>query len=125
MTHAGKWTATHRYLLAVTVLFVIAASVLWLTAPGHSGPGYRVTVERGGAQRDGKIDINGADADTLTMLPGIGPVLGQRIVDYREAHGPYTDPEQLLQVQGIGPKTLEGLQDYITWEGNDENSGGG
>ena len=125
MTHGGKWTATHRYLLAVTAIFAIVAAALWLTAPGHTGPGYRVTVERGASERDGKIDVNAADADTLTLLPGIGPVLGQRIVDYRETHGPYTAPEQLLQVQGIGPKTLAGLQDYITWEENDENTGGG
>ena len=116
---------THRYLLAVTAIFVIAAAALWLTVPGRAGPGYRVTVERGASEHDGKININAADADTLTLLPGIGPVLGQRIVDYRDAHGPYTAPEQLLEVQGIGPKTLEGLQDYITWEDNDENSGGG
>ncbi|MBQ6248955.1 MAG: helix-hairpin-helix domain-containing protein [Oscillospiraceae bacterium] len=125
VTHGGKWTATHRYLLAVTAIFVIAAAALWLTAPGHTGSGYRVTVERGAPERDGKIDINDADADTLTLLPGIGPVLGQRIVDYRQAHGPFTAPEQLLQVQGIGQKTLEGLRDYITWEENDEDSGGG
>ncbi|MBQ3725297.1 MAG: helix-hairpin-helix domain-containing protein [Oscillospiraceae bacterium] len=125
MTHAGKWTVTHRYLLSVTAIFAIVAAALWLTAPGHTGPGYRVTVERGASEQGGKIDVNAADADTLTLLPGIGPVLGQRIVDYRETHGPYTAPEQLLQVQGIGPKTLEGLRDYITWEENDENSGGG
>lgn len=116
---------THRYLLAVTAIFAIVAAALWLTAPGHTGPGYRVTVERGASEQGEKIDVNAADADTLTLLPGIGPVLGQRIVDYRETHGPYTAPEQLLQVQGIGPKTLEGLRDYITWEENDENSGGG
>lgn len=125
MTQGAKCTATHRYLLALTAVFSIVLALLWLTAPGRTGRSYRVATERGTESAEEKIHINTADADALTLLPGIGEVLAQRIVDYREAHGPFTAPEQLLEVQGIGEKTLSLLRDYITWEENDEDSGGG
>ncbi|MDF1615025.1 ComEA family DNA-binding protein [Desulfurivibrio dismutans] len=60
------------------------------------------------------IAVNRADARTLRFLPGIGPTLSRRIVDYRTAHGPFRDPEELLLVHGIGPKTLAALHPLIT-----------
>ena len=60
------------------------------------------------------IDINKASAAALDLLPGIGPVLAQRIVEYREEHGGFTLPEDLLAVEGIGEATLEDLREYIT-----------
>ena len=58
------------------------------------------------------IDINRADAEQLTALPGIGEVLAQRIVDYREANGPFRCLDELCDVEGIGEKRVENLQDY-------------
>ena len=60
-----------------------------------------------------QISINTASAPALERLPGIGPVLAQRIVEYRELNGPYQRLEDLLEVEGIGPAKLESLQDYI------------
>ena len=60
-----------------------------------------------------QISINTASAPELERLPGIGPVLAQRIVEYREQNGPYQRLEDLLEVEGIGPSKLEGLQEYI------------
>ncbi len=60
-----------------------------------------------------QISINTASAPALERLPGIGPVLAQRIVEYREQNGPYQRLEDLLEVEGIGPSKLESLQDYI------------
>lgn len=60
------------------------------------------------------ININTASKNTLTALPGIGEVKAQAIIDYRTEHGPFTDPEQLMEVSGIGPATYEKLKDYIT-----------
>ena len=62
------------------------------------------------------IDINTADADRLDALPGIGPVLAQRIVDWRTENGPFQTAEDLLQVEAIGPATLENLQNCIITE---------
>ena len=55
------------------------------------------------------IDLNTAGVPELDALPGIGPVLAARIVAHRESHGPYRAVEELLAVQGIGPRLLERL----------------
>ncbi|ADU27997.1 ComEA family DNA-binding protein [Ethanoligenens harbinense] len=60
------------------------------------------------------VDINTADANTLASLPGIGDTLAQRIIDYRNAHGPFTSTAQLDQVKGIGEKKMAELQGLIT-----------
>ena len=61
-----------------------------------------------------QIDVNTADVAALERLPGIGPTLAQRIMEYREAHGPFSAPEELSNVKGVGPKTYETLRDYVT-----------
>ncbi len=63
---------------------------------------------------DGKLDINAASAEEFAELPGIGPVLAERIVSYRGEIGSFTDVEQLKQVEGTGDKRLEELLNYIT-----------
>ena len=60
------------------------------------------------------IDINADDLAELDLLPGIGPALGQRIIDYRAEHGPFTTIESIQQVSGIGPRTLEKIRPLIT-----------
>ena len=60
------------------------------------------------------IDVNRADLGELDLLPGIGPALGQRIIAYRTAHGPFTTIESLGRVSGIGPRTLEKLRPLVT-----------
>ncbi len=47
------------------------------------------------------------------MLPGIGPSLAQKIVDYRDQHGPFQRVEDLLDVPGIGPAKLEAVKDLV------------
>jgi len=63
-----------------------------------------------------QVDINTASAAELERLPGVGPTLAERIVEYRSAHGRFRTPEELQHVQGIGPKTYEALRDYATAE---------
>lgn len=61
-----------------------------------------------------RININTAPASDLCRLPGIGEKRAQAIVDYREEHGPFAAPEDLMEVSGIGPGIFGGLQDYIS-----------
>ena len=60
------------------------------------------------------IDINRADAEQLTALPGIGDVLAGRIVAYREENGSFLSTQELQNVEGIGEKRLDAILDLIT-----------
>ena len=60
-----------------------------------------------------KININTATIDELTLLPGIGQTLAQRIVDYRESIGPFRTKADLCNVEGIGNQKLLLILDYI------------
>lgn len=60
------------------------------------------------------IDINRADAEQLTALPGIGEVLAGRIVAYREENGSFLSTQELQNVEGIGEKRLDAILDLIT-----------
>lgn len=61
----------------------------------------------------GAVDLNAADTVALEQLPGIGPVLAQRIVAHRDRHGPFHRLEDLLQVEGIGPRLLDRLRERV------------
>jgi len=60
-----------------------------------------------------QIDINAAADYELALLPGVGEVLSARIVAYREENGAFTDPMQLLAVEGIGEGKLEAMAPYL------------
>lgn len=62
-----------------------------------------------GAAPAGLVDLNAADVAALDALPGIGPVLAQRIVEHRAEH-PFTTVDELADVRGIGPALLENLR---------------
>ena len=59
------------------------------------------------------MDLNRATAEDLDAIPGIGPALARRIVDYRKAHGPFKQVEDLSEVRGIGPQNLQKLKPYL------------
>ena len=61
-----------------------------------------------------RVNINTAGLTELQTLPGIGPVLAQRILDYRQENGPFSALSELTNVSGIGEKTLEGILDHAT-----------
>ncbi len=64
----------------------------------------------------GAVNVNAATAEQLEALPGIGPVLARRIMEYRARHGPFRRAEDLLQVQGIGPSLLRRLRDAVRFD---------
>lgn len=63
-----------------------------------------------------RLNINTATAQQLDELPGIGPVIAQRIVDYRQENGPFTALADLGNVEGIGPERLMDILEWITLE---------
>ena len=72
--------------------------------PGETGPGF-------GA--DGRVSINRATIAELDTLPGVGPVLAERIVAHRDQNGPFAEAEDLLDVPGIGEAKLASIRDLI------------
>ena len=79
-------------------------------APPPSAGGAPGGTEAGG---DGLVHLNTADVAALDTLPRIGPALAQRIIDWREANGPFTSVDQLLEVAGIGDAVFSGLADRV------------
>ena len=77
----------------------------------------------GGGQGENRINLNQATAAELQLLPGVGPALSKRIVEYREVRGEFGKIEDVMQVSGIGPKTFEGIKDYLTVENKREEPG--
>lgn len=62
----------------------------------------------------GKININTATLEQLDLLPGIGPAIGQRIIDYRTQNGSFAKIEDVKKVRGIGDALFEQIKDLIT-----------
>lgn len=60
-----------------------------------------------------KIRVNSAIKNELMTLPGIGEVKAQAIIDYRELNGPFMSVDELINVKGIGPATLEKIKDLV------------
>lgn len=88
----------------------------WTQWNGTTG-GATGTVGTGSSEAGGSsvlIDVNTADATALEELPGIGPALAERIVSYREEHGPFASVDDLTDVPGIGDAKLEALRDSAT-----------
>jgi competence protein ComEA len=94
-----------------------------LNLAGRVGDGEQVTidtlepvplVEATDEADAGPVNINTATVDELDTLPGIGPVIGERIVTYREEHGPFDTIEQLAEVAGISESLVETLRPHVT-----------
>jgi competence protein ComEA len=66
---------------------------------------------------EGRINVNQASAQQLALLPGIGPATAAKIIAYRERQ-PFTRPQQLMQVKGIGKKTYAAIMPFITLSGD-------
>ena len=109
-------------LIAITAVFFILLIGIFL---GRNMSGSYIHLEQGISTQstddtqpttnvnDGKIDINTATLQQLQMLPGIGEVLAQRIIDYRDEHGGFQSIDELLNVNGIGEVKFSNIKDKI------------
>jgi competence protein ComEA len=89
---------------------------VYVPRQGETGPPPPVSggEPQGGGSTGLPININTATTAELETLPRIGPTMAQRIVEYREANGPFAAIEDIQNVPGIGPATFEGMKDLIT-----------
>ena len=94
-----------KYLFVLVLL--VAVSVI--TVPSHlfaaDNPAANSVVET--------IHLNQATAEELQALPGVGPALSERIITYRQEHGPFGSVEQLAEVKGIGQAKLAKFRDHL------------
>ena len=119
----GKITKTEKILVGCTAVFVLCLCAVCFgeIAAGRNGsstvePRRTVSEEMLIPERARRVNINTADAELLTELPGIGPTLAARIVEYREQHGPFPTTAHLMKVEGIGPGIYMELMKLVTAE---------
>lgn len=91
-----------------------ASAVSEMSAAQVTSPPEITEVSSSGTQNGSLININTADTRELIKLSGIGEVKAAAIVAYREEHGAFSSVEELLNVKGIGEKTLEKIRGYVT-----------
>lgn len=121
MKRESSITKTEGILLGLTALFLCFLLVLH----GQDQQAAEVQVDTAVAQEMflpdvSPLDLNTATAEELMELPGIGAVLAERILAYREGMGGFSSVEELLEVSGIGEATLEELQNLVTVNGGSD-----
>jgi len=91
---------SNRALAALLTLAFVAAAVPAAAAP------------------QGVVNVNSADAGQLALLPRVGPSIAARIVEFRDENGPFKAAADLMLVRGIGERTYELLEPFVTTEGD-------
>ena len=124
---AGQFSQTDRRILGFLALILVAGLVfnLYRQNKRTSSPGFLLSALElpssnvGAAPKENlkeafsPVDLNRAGAEELERLPGIGPALAQRILDYRRGRGDFRSVTELLRVPGIGPKKLAEISPRI------------
>lgn len=85
-----------------------------INVPGSLGPFRTTSYSHSTKQAGNKVNINTADKTELDKLPGIGPTLAQRILDYREENGPFKNINDLKKVKGMSQSRFDKLKEMIT-----------
>jgi competence protein ComEA len=107
----GKIETKRRIIVLLLFAVAVLAGALLFLVPVYQGDFVPLPEVSGELEQSARIDLNQADLETLCLLPGVGEVKARRILEYRQEHGPFASLQELDQVEGIGPKTIE------SWEG--------
>ena len=129
-------TDERRALVFLAVVTAVGAAVRTTRSPGITSADLAVAPELAGADivrqaaqsrraealarplaAGERVDVDRAPADELRRLPRVGPALARRIVEEREARGPFGSLESLRRVTGVGPRLLRDLASHVTFDG--------
>ena len=92
----------------------LAAAVVFLTTGVMMEKGRLIEIDQAEPLTASfQVDINTADKPELNQLPGIGDTRARRIIETRQTAGPFAEPDELRNVKGIGPKTMERIRPYL------------
>jgi competence ComEA-like helix-hairpin-helix protein len=96
--------------IGLLLAFAVLIGVMALRRPVRVD---HVTADSRAALPDMRLDLNRASAAELSLLPGVGPTLAQRIIETREQRGPFAATAELEDVPGVGPATLAGIRPFV------------
>lgn len=91
---------------------LLSTSLAYCSAPAFAEN--RLVEETVQQNQETKININTADIDILTQIPGIGKSKAKAIIEYRKDMGDYQSIEELIQVKGIGEKAMTKIRQFVT-----------
>lgn len=95
------------------LISLVGLGLFWLQQQQRNGGVIEIDDQDEPLSIDFQVDINTAELPELTMLPGIGDKLAQRILDSRKTDGPFSSHDEVQRVKGIGPRTVERLRPYL------------
>ena len=105
----------NRKATKITALALLAL-ILSVMTPVFATPANAGTESSATAQTL-SVNLNKASSEELQKVPGIGPALAKRIIEFRKENGPFSRVQDLLKVRGIGEKSLKKLAPYLTVKG--------
>jgi competence protein ComEA len=99
---------------AIRLLTVAALCAAVLTAGAGDALAVPPAKDEGGSKSTSPIDLNKASENQLMEIPGIGPALAKRIVEFRDENGDFQRVEDLLKIRGIGEKSFQKIRPHVT-----------
>lgn len=103
-------------ILACVAFASLTALVVWWYRNGGGAEGLVDYDHRPRREAAFVVEVNRAGTAELAELPGVGATLARRLVEHRDAHGPFRSWDDLRQVKGIGEKTLAGLKPHVRFD---------
>ncbi len=106
------------FIIVIGIIILAITNNLFQTSQKEAELQEKIEIVEKATGDIGKVDINKADIETLTQLPGIGHVKAKAIIDYREKIGKFKSLDEITKVKGIGEKTLAKIVSYLEIAGD-------